>query len=610
MRNGTIPEEVIRAVLKHHDIVDVVSKYVHLTKHGKYMKGLCPFHSEKTPSFTVTPEKQIFYCYGCGAGGHAIKFVMEMEGYTFPEAVRHMAEEANIAFRWNESAEEQTAEQMERAELLKAHELSAKWFHYLLKNTDYGKPAMNYLKSRGFTDKLIDAFQIGYAPPTWDTLAQFLDKREFSMPLMERGGLISARNDGSGYVDRFRNRIMFPICDAKGRVVAFAGRVLDDGQPKYLNSPETMLFNKSRSLYNYHQARAAIRKTRKIVLFEGYVDVIKAWEAGVENGVATMGTSLTEQHAELMKRNADEIVVCYDGDNAGQSAARKSLDILERAGCRVSVAIIPHKMDPDEYISANGAERFVRDVVEQAVPAVKFKLVYLSKNFAMNESDGKLRYIHEALKVIAGLPSPTEREHYLKELSSETDYSLDALKQELYQIRQHMQKIRRTGDNKEIPWNNVMNDGKAYVPAPALLPAYHNAERNLLAGMMHSREIALYVEQQLGGQFNVDVHAALAAYLYAFYAEGNEPDVSTFISTLQNGRLESVASSISLLDPDPAMDKRVIDDYIREIKKYPRQMEIERKKEEIVRAERSGDVLHAAQIASEIIALERQLKAL
>ena len=244
---GSIPEEVIEAVLRQHDIVDTVSKHVHLTKQGKYMKGLCPFHSEKTPSFTVTPDRQIFHCYGCGMGGNAIKFRMEIEGLSFPEAIRIMADEAHIPFESKLSTVGMVVNH-EIEQLLQAHELTSKLYHYFLKNTEHGKPAMDYLKSRGFSDKSIDLFQIGYAPARWDTLVQFLEKRNFDMQSMEKAGLLIAKQDESGYIDRFRDRIMFPLHNRSGRIIAFAGRILGEGQPKYLNSPESRMFVKSRTI--------------------------------------------------------------------------------------------------------------------------------------------------------------------------------------------------------------------------------------------------------------------------------------------------------------------------------------------------------------------------
>ncbi|MCY9658416.1 DNA primase [Paenibacillus chondroitinus] len=613
MRYGRIPEEVIEAVLKRHDIVDVIGRHVHLSKQGHYMKGLCPFHSEKSPSFTVTPEKQIYRCFGCNVGGNLIRFVMEIEGLSFSEAVTKLAEEADIPITWEEASEEQTEQQQEKAALLKAYDFAAKLYHYILGNTEQGKVAKGYLASRGISDKLIDTFQIGYAPAMWDTLVQQLVKREFDLSLMEKGGLISAKHEGTGYVDKFRERIMFPICDAAGKVIAFGGRSMGDAQPKYLNSPESALFNKSRTMYNLHLARPNMRKLQQAVLFEGYVDVIKAWEAGISNGVATMGTALTKEHAALLNRNADQIVVCYDGDNAGQSAAFKSIPILEETGSRVTVAMIPDGKDPDDYVKQYGFDRFVREIIEPAVPSMKYKLLYIRKNFKLHEDGDRLRYLQSAVKLISELHSPMEREHYLKQLASEfPDSSYEAMKLDLHEILLQSEKNRPDGDNKPILWNNVMNNGRTAErtrkKTPSLLPAYHNAERLILAVMMHDRDVCAHVEEQLGDQFNVEAHAVLAAYLYAYYAQNAEPDASRYIAMLQDEQLESLASSIVMMGAGHGMNEQVIDDYIRQIRKVPMQEEIERKKEERVRAEREGDHLRAAQIAIEIIALEKRLK--
>ncbi|GIP35820.1 DNA primase [Paenibacillus sp. J2TS4] len=610
MSYGRIPEEVIEAVLNYHDIADVVGKYVNLTKQGQYLKGLCPFHSEKTPSFTVTPERQTYYCFGCHAGGNSIHFLMEKEGYSFIEAVRHMAEEANIPITWESSSGEETERQKEASALLAAHELAAKWYHYVLLNTEQGRHALEYLRSRGLGDKWIDFFQIGYAPPMRDKLGQFLMKRELPQPMLERAGLIAARSDGSGYIDRFRDRIIFPIHDYKGRVIAFAGRALGDFQPKYLNSPETPLFNKSRQLFNLHHARPTIRKSGQAVLFEGYMDVIKAWEAGVLNGVATMGTALTEEHALALRRVADTAIVCYDGDQAGQAAAYKSIPVLEKAGLHVKIAVIPDESDPDEYISAKGADKFRSEVVEAAMPAVQFRLAHIRTNFNLNDVDDKFRYLTTAARIIAELPSAIEREHYVKELSTEFSYSADAIKQEMNEFRQQFLKKREIGDNNENPWNNGIDNNRGMKKAPSLLPAFHIAEIKLLAAMMLDRDIAEEVSQRIGDQFNIEDHAALAAYLYAFYNQGNRPEISRFLAFLQDEGLSRLASSIAVRESGQGINPQVIEDYIREIKKVPYLNAIKQKKQEMVQAERSGSIVQAAQIASEIITLEKQLKSL
>lgn len=605
MNAGIIPQKVIDEVLLRSDIVEIVGKYVHLTKQGKYLKGLCPFHSEKTPSFTVTPEKQIFHCYGCGKGGNVITFIMEMEGESFPEAMQRLAADAGIAVNWTHagSGSEPTPQQRLRQTLLEAHSYAAKLYRHVLRHTEAGKPAMDYLRSRGFTDKLIEEFGLGYAPARWDTLVQAFSRKNLNLAEMERGGLLSSKQEGDGYVDRFRDRIIFPIEDTGGRVIAFAGRLMSDGQPKYLNTPETPLFHKSRTLYRLHQARPAIRKSRQAVLFEGYVDCIKAWSAGVLNGVATMGTALTSEHAAMLSRFAEEVIICYDGDQAGQAAALKSIPILEAAGIRVRVSIIPGGMDPDEYIAEKGAAAFVRECVDGAVSAVKFQLIYLRKSHILSEEDGKIRYLHEAVRLIAGRNSPTERELLLKDLAIEFDVSLDTLKQEAAAFRMQ-DNLARSGDNPGGMWNNEWNDRRNFAKLPNLTPAYVTAERHLLSWMMQDAEVAAIVQEKLGVDFHVDNHAALAACLYAYYAEGYEPNVGRFVASLQDDRLEQLASAVALLEIP--FGEQEFEDCLRAVSLVSLTREINRNREALQRAERAGNYLHAAQIGEEIKALEKK----
>lgn len=609
MTYGKIPDDVIEAVRRHHDIVDTVSKYVHLSKNGKYMKGLCPFHSEKTPSFTVTPELQIFHCYGCGKTGNVIRFVEEIESYTFPEAVRVLAEEAGIPVTWaNADGAKPTAADTERISILEAHELTAKFYHYLLNNTQYGSAAKDYLRERGLGDKLINQFMIGFAPEQWDTLSRFLSARNFDPSLMEKGGLLSAKSDGSGYVDRFRGRIMFPIWDRDGKVTAFAGRIIGEGQPKYLNSPETMLFTKSRTIYNLHHARPAIRKSKQVVLFEGYMDVIKSWNAGVKNGIATMGTALTEEHCTILARQAEEIVICYDGDDAGQAAAMKSIPMLEGAGLRVMVSMLPKGKDPDEYITEYGPDAYLREVIDQPVTTTKFKLIYSRKNHILLKEEGRKNYLLEAAGIVAELDSAIEREIYLQELSREFNFPLEVLKQDCHLKHQELQKKRPGRDNNDNSWNNGRNENRRRSGPPVPMPAYTNVERRLLHVMMRDRDVAQTVHEKLGDAFNIEDHAALAAYLYAFYAQGFDPDAGRFIASLQDERLERTAAAILMMDGDFPFDDAILEADIQDIIKVPRFREIDRKKEEMMQAERAGKHLLAAQMLSEIITLERQLK--
>ncbi|WP_199618782.1 DNA primase [Paenibacillus alkalitolerans] len=607
MKSGTIPNEVIQTVQKRADIVDVVGKYVSLTKRGRNHIGLCPFHSEKTPSFNVSQELQIFKCYGCGVGGDVFKFLVNIEGITFPEAVRMLAEEAGIPFDFAAEKAELTPEQREAHAMIAANEEASKFFHFVLNNTAQGQTAYNYLKDRGFSQKLIDEFRLGFAPPIWDALGKHLQSKQFSVSLLEKAGLVIRKSEGDGTFDRFRDRVMFPIQDQQGRVIAFGGRSLGNEQPKYLNSPDSPLFHKNRTLYRLHAAKAAIRKTRQAVLFEGYADLIKAWEAGVDNGVATLGTALSEHHINTLKRYCDRIVICYDGDRAGQSAAHKCVLLCEKLGLHATVAMLPDGFDPDDYIGKHGGETFRTAIVENAVPSTKYKILYLKKEHTLQDDGGKLSYVRSALGIVASLQSPTEREHYVRELAQDVGYSFESLKQEMNELRQ---KLRYLGDKNENQWNNDMNDKGSRQSIPELRPAYHNAERQLLSAMMRSGEVAELVRERIGDGFHVEAHAALAAFLYAYYADGKSADPAAFIGGLGDDRLTSSASSILLQFPQEAVNGKVIEHCLQEIRKHGMELTLKQKQHALVNAERGGDIALSAQIGIEIITLEKELKLL
>lgn len=608
MRTGGIPEEVIQAVLDKVDIVELIGRTVTLSKSGRSYVGLCPFHSEKTPSFHVLPEKRIFHCFGCGTGGNAIRFLMNSEGVPFPEAVRILAEEAGIAYEAAPAPAELTEAQKEALRMTEANEEAAKFFHFVLGGTEQGQEAYAYLKKRGFTQKMIDSYRIGCAPAMRDSLMKYLESREFPPELQQKAGLIAAREETGERFDRFRGRIMFPIWDASGRIIAFNGRAIGDVQPKYLHSPETPLFRKNRTLYPLHLAKNAIRQTGQAVLFEGMVDAIKAREAGVTNGVATLGTALSESHLQVLRRYCGSVLICYDGDRAGRDAALKSLALCEKAGMKAEVAILPDGMDPDEYISAHGADAFMENIIRNPASSTKYRILSLKNEHTIHDDGGKLAYAQAALRIVAELPSPTEREHYVRDLATDTGYSFETLKQELNELRE---KAQLTRDKNEIPWNTVMNGKGRTAPAvPRMRPAYVTAERQLLSAMMHDDDAARIVREKLGVDFHEEAHAAIAAFIYAYYAEGNAPHPVAFLGTLQDDTLEAAASSILHEYPQEALNDQVLEDCLNEVARHRLELKLREKQQMLAKAERAGNFADAASIGIEIIALERELKLL
>ncbi len=595
-----IPEETIDQIRERTDIVDVVSEYVPLKKQGRNYFGLCPFHGEKTPSFSVAPDKQIFHCFGCKIGGNVYSFLMEIEGWSFLEAVRYLAEKAGIELPQISNQSKRSAQSKQQQEMIKMHNLLVKLYHYCLMETDFGKEALAYLKARGLDEQTIKTFQIGYSPQSWDFSANFLARRGFSLDAAEKAGLLSKRSFDGKLFDRFRHRIMFPIQNAKGEAIAFGGRVLNDGEPKYLNSPESLIFKKSETLYGFHLARETMRKKRQAVLFEGYVDVVSAWKAGVTNAVATLGTSLTPEQANRIRRAAETAIICYDSDSAGMNAALKAAELLHDAGCLVKIASLPDGYDPDEYIRRYGGKKFRDDILAQSVTIMAFKMKVMRQGKNLQDEGERLKYIENVLHEVSMLPNAIERDHYVRQLADEFSLSLDALKQQLYYLRSQRTKEKNIRLRERHLGNSLIKNRP--------LPAHQNAERMLLSLMMKNRGIAYRVKDRIGGSFHVELHSALAAYIYSFYAEHQTSDIRRLLESIDDSEILQLATELAIIDMNENISEEALQDYIRVIENYPKWRKIEEKKQEKIAAEQREDFLTAARIAKEIVEIEKSLR--
>ena len=402
-------DDIIEEVRMKNDIVDVVSQYVKLTRRGSTYFGLCPFHDEKTPSFSVTPSKQMYYCFGCGAGGNVFNFVMEYENYTFGEALQHLADRAGVQLPKIEYSREARQKAEERAALLEINKLAARYFYYQLRR-ESGKTAYAYLTGRGLSEETIKKFGLGYSDKFSDDLYKFLKSKNYSDMLLRDSGLFNV-DERHGMYDKFWNRVIFPIMDVNNRVIGFGGRVMGDGKPKYLNSPETKIFDKSRNLYGLNVART----TRKnyLILCEGYMDVISMHQAGFTNAVASLGTALTSGHASLLKRYTQEVLLLYDSDDAGVRAALRAIPILREAGVTSRVVNLrPHK-DPDEFIKALGGEEFEKRL-EQAMDSFMFRVHMAQREFSMEEPQGQNRFFERCAQMLLELSDELERNLYIE----------------------------------------------------------------------------------------------------------------------------------------------------------------------------------------------------
>ena len=422
-------DEFIEEVRQRNPVQDVIGQYVHLTKKGGSYFGLCPFHNEKTPSFCVTPSKQIYHCFGCGVGGNVLSFVMEYENLTFPEAVKMLAERAGMQVPEEPVTAERRAAQDLRAELLKAHKDAAVFYVNVLRS-EAGKAGMAYLRRRGLSDETILHFGLGYSSTRPDALYRYLRKKGYSDDVLKESGLVVQSEKGGR--DRFWNRVMFPIMDTQNRVIAFGGRVMGDAEPKYLNSKETRIFDKSRNLYGLNFARRTREKF--FLCCEGYMDVISMHQAGFTNAVASLGTAFTNQHGMIMKRYTEEVVLCYDSDAAGRRAALRAIPILRESGLRIKVLDLTPYKDPDEFIKELGSDEF-RKRIESAQNAFLFELNMLKEEFDFSDPDDKSNFFNKAAAHIAStFPGDIERNAYTESVSKYFGIDYGVLKRKVSQI--------------------------------------------------------------------------------------------------------------------------------------------------------------------------------
>ena len=438
-----IPSAFIDELVARSDIVDVVSDYVNLSPKGGSYWGLCPFHGEKTASFHVLPDRQLYHCFGCGKGGGVISFVMELENLPYLDALRLLAKRAGMEFPEGDLDE---SGRRRRARLLQLNKEAARYFHSQL-HSPAGREGLEYLRGRGLSKGIMTRFGLGFAPESWDSLTKAMADKGFAKgDLLDAGLAVSGKK--GGVYDRFRNRVMFPIIDLRGDVIGFGGRVLGDGTPKYLNSPDTPVFNKSRNLFALNLAKTT--KLGRIVLTEGYMDTISLYQAGFDCAVASLGTALTADHAKLLSRFTKEVVICYDADAAGVQAANRAIPMLEKTGLKVRVLRVSGAKDPDEFIRKYGPDAFAR-LLDQSENYVEYNLGQLQSKYDLTDPVQKTEFARSAAEMLAGLDSPVEREVYAGQLSELTGVGKNALLQEIQRSRnQRMRSAKRKQARRDM----------------------------------------------------------------------------------------------------------------------------------------------------------------
>ena len=574
------------------DIVDLISEHVQLVKKGRNFSGLCPFHDEKTPSFSVNPDRQFYHCFGCGVGGDVFKFVQEIDRVTFAEAVQFLAERAGIALseRSGPSREAAAAED----ELYRANDLAQKYFHHLLLNDEVGAGARTYLQTRGLTGETIARFGVGYAPPAWDALLKVAGRRGLSPQILERAGLALPRSTGSGHYDRFRDRIAFPIANLSNRTIAFGARALQpDQNPKYLNSPETSIYHKGRVLYGLSIARDAIRRQDSVLVVEGYTDLISLVQAGIQHVVATAGTALTEDHCRLLARFARQVVLLFDGDAAGSTAAMRALEVLLGTNLDVRVVSLPSEHDPDTFIQAHGPEALLNQA-ENARSVLDFCLERLAQQHDLSSIEGKSRAVETFKPLIAKLNKPQDavrRDLLLREVAQRLAVDEQALRDGVRASMRRSQRSRQAGAD----------------PPPTAAPDPPRHELEFIGLLINFPQFIPETARKFAADSLSDARTqALCRALFSCHSRSKAIDLGAIISELADDALARLAARCAAQGFDEEQVERQWRDYLLYFQKNALQKRIANARQALAGASDDDEVVR---ISTELVALNQQRQA-
>ncbi|QGT99969.1 DNA primase DnaG [Candidatus Syntrophocurvum alkaliphilum] len=536
-------DQLIRDILFRIDIVEIIGETVQLNRKGNRYWGLCPFHQEKTPSFSVTPEKEMFYCFGCRTGGDVFSFVMKRDGASFKEAVELLADKAGIELRSLKN------ENNEVKQVLEVNKNAADYYNKNL-FTPASTKALKYLKKRKVSDESLKRYIIGYALDEWDGLKNYLLKHGFSKKIIEKSGLISLNKKGTNHYDLFRNRIIFPIQNFRGDIIGFGGRVLDDSLPKYINSPETDLFSKRKNLYGLYQAKDSIRKRNEVVLVEGYMDCIKLGQADITNVVASLGTAFTVDQAKLLQKYTEKVIILYDGDEAGQREAIKAINSLLKANLKTDVVALPPGKDPDEYIALNGKEEFLRYIKNNSYNYIEFKI---NSNINSTEElnlENKNKIINEVKKDINGLNSEIEKDYFIRLLSEKLKLEENTVYREI-----------KSKKSSNLPHKRnkiqISRDNKRY--------GNYSIQEKIMAKMLKDEEFFNYIVDTIGIDFIHNQQYKALLKIYQGLQGSHKDKINQLFTIAVEQDLNSEFARITFIG-DEELNKIEIMDYVKRVK--------------------------------------------
>lgn len=604
-----IPTDVIDQIRSDVNILDIVGQYVQLHRSGSNWFGLCPFHTEKTGSFSVNEPKQFFHCFSCGRGGNVFKFLMEIEDLTFPEAVYRTAELAGIELDakylpQNSAGTEDT--QSETGRLKQLYAQAGQLYHHILVNTKLGQPALDYLHERGLSDELIAEFQLGYAPQAELLQAFFHEKKLDDYQTLRKSGLFSERQ-GEELAERFNDRIMFPIRNQTGQIIAFSGRLLtpDKKLPKYLNSPEGILFNKRKVLFNFDKAKKTIRHESKVYLFEGFMDVLAAWRAGIKNGVASMGTSLTSEQIYLLEQTASKLYICYDGDLPGRKATKRALELIAPLSkFELGAILLPEKLDPDEYVRKYGPENFKDFVTSHERTELEFYLEYFRAGRNLETESDQLAYITDVLEKVAQVKDPLARDLTLNRLAKEFELDKNNLTSQLQALMQQVQSEQLKQDqanslkrsDKVVYSTQQRQEKKRYTPA-------EQAERLLLYRLLHEHDVFLRIKGLADFSFIHEDYETIFLLADGYFDRYSEYESASFLDFLKDEHLRQIIISLELGDYGESNEQEISDCLAFIMQHSPLEEQIKAVEAQLEQAKRLGDAKAIMEQTTKLIEL-------
>ena len=606
-----IDDDTIERIRSSNNIVDIVSEYLTLKRTGSNYVGKCPFHSEKTPSFTVSDTKQFYHCFGCGEGGDVISFIMKKENLSFPEAIKFLADKAGITLKEKEFKKNKELEN-KKAKLYEINREAARYFYKSLKRNNQ---ALFYLKQREIDGRTATVFGLGFADRSWDSLYNYLTRKGYKEADIEKAGLIIKKKGKDGYYDRFRNRIIFPIIDTRGRVIAFGGRVVDSSNPKYLNSPETPVFSKGNNLFGLNILRK-YSNIKKVVLVEGYMDVISLYSRGIDYTLASLGTAFTEQQAKYLKRYGDEVYLCYDSDLAGLKATDKALEILKKEGINAKVLPLPSGKDPDDFIKEEGKEKFEK-LFDSSLSYIDFKIYFYKKQYNLNNLDEKIKFTKNVAKFLKRIKSPIEIDVYLDKISQETNISKEAIKKEIGRGYRNI-------DNRTISKDKYINTNYRYnkdkiIPVRSVLESGHLiAEKTIINLIFKDENSFEKIKEHINPEDFMNYECRhLANYIYKSYEDKEEINKEKLIKYLDDIVDVDIDKVLEILELDINASGENIDKIIQDLIEtlISSKLKFERKKitEQIHRIDikkekDERDVEKLKQLCSELVEIDRKLK--